>query len=358
MPQDPSRPGDRVRAGEDEETMAEAPPQTGTDRLSTATPRGASPRSARPARLAGPAARVWRDLRALAAGTVGACMRFRVTGLAAEGGFFALLSLPPLVFGVVASLGFLGRWLGADDVEAARGQLTRVTESFFTSQAIADVILPTFDSVTTGSRADLTVLAFAVSVWSGSRALNVYVDTIAIMYGLGGHRGIVRTRLLSLSTYLVALLVGVVVVPLVLVGPRLLGEWLPPNVRWLTTLYWPVVLVLSVFCLATLYHLATPVRSRWWRDVPGALLALVGWLVISWVLRRTLSYSVTGPSTSIYGPLAAPVVVLIWFYFLAITVLIGAALNSAVDRVWPDPTKAAARESARLQAAERRRWVP
>ncbi|WP_370441432.1 YihY/virulence factor BrkB family protein [Kineococcus halophytocola] len=302
--------------------------------------------------------RLWRDLRALVGGTVGACMRFRVTGLAAEGGFFALLSLPPLVFGLIASLGYLGRWLGPDDVEAARAQLTRATEAFFTSQAISDVILPTFDSVTTGGRADLTVLAFGFSVWSGSRALNVYVDTIAIMYGLGGHRGIVRTRLLSLSTYLVALLVTVVVVPLVLVGPRLLGEWLPVHLRWLTALYWPVVLVLSVFCLATLYHLATPVRSRWWRDVPGALLALLGWLVISWVLRRALSFSVGGASTSIYGPLAAPIVVLIWFYFLAITVLIGAALNSAVDRVWPDPTKAAARQAAREQAAERRRWVP
>ncbi|WP_432564753.1 YihY/virulence factor BrkB family protein [Kineococcus sp. SYSU DK003] len=345
MPQDTSRPG------ENPQRRQESMPETVQSAHDGAAPTVTSSPPPVPVR-------VWRDLRTLAAGTVGACMRFRVTGLAAEGGFFALLSLPPLVFGIVASLGYLGRWLGPEDVDAVRDQLARITEAVFTSEAIADVILPTFDSVTTTGRADLTVLAFAVSVWSGSRALNVYVDTISIMYGLGGHRGIVRTRLLSLSTYLVALLVGVVVVPLVLVGPRLLGEWLPPHLDVLTTLYWPVVLVLSVFCLATLYHLATPVRSRWWRDVPGALLALLGWLLISWVLRWALGFSVAGPSTSIYGPLAAPIVVLIWFYFLAITVLIGAALNSAVDRVWPDPTKAAAREAARLQAAARRRWVP
>ncbi|MBB2902790.1 membrane protein [Kineococcus radiotolerans] len=336
MPGDPPRPRGGGRPGGDpEETMHE-----------------------QPALVLPAPARVWRDVRALVAGTVGACVRFRVTGLAAEGGFFALLSLPPLVFGVVASLGYLGRWLGAEDVAAARGQLARITEAVFTSRAISDVILPTFDSVTTAGRADLTLLAFLVSVWSGSRALNVHVDTIAIMYGLGGHRGIVRTRLLSLSTYLVALLVGVVVVPLVLVGPRLLQEWLPEHLRVLSQLYWPVVLVLSVSCVTTLYHLATPVRSRWWRDVPGALLALLGWFVVSAVLRWSLSLSVAGPSTSIYGPLAAPIVVLVWFYFLAIAVLIGAALNSAVDRVWPDPGRAAAREAARVQAAERRRWVP
>ncbi|WP_432546224.1 YihY/virulence factor BrkB family protein [Kineococcus sp. SYSU DK004] len=302
--------------------------------------------------------RVLRDARALVAGTVGACLRFRVTGLAAEGGFFMLLSLPPLVFGLVALLGYAGRWVPASDLAAARTQMEELAQSVLTAEAVSEVVLPTFDSVTTQGRADLTVLAFAVSVWSGSRALNVLVDTVAIMYGFGGHRGIVRTRLLSLSTYLVALVVGVVVLPLVLVGPQLLQRWLPGQLQPLSELYWPLVLVLSIAGLATLYHLATPVRSRWWRDLPGAGLAVVGWLGVSYVLRGALSATVQGASTSVYGPLAAPIVVLIWFYFLTIVLLVGAALNSAVDRVWPDEEKAAARASARAEAARRRCWVP
>ncbi|MFB9377874.1 YihY/virulence factor BrkB family protein [Kineococcus gynurae] len=303
--------------------------------------------------------RLLRAVRRLTVETVRSCLRFRVTGLAAEGGFFALLSLPPLVFGLVASLGYLGRFVGRDDVAALRSEIERLTEAVFTSEAIAGVILPTFDSVTTGSRADLTVLAFAFSVWSGSRALNVYVDTIAIMYGLGGHRGIVATRLLSLSTYLVGLLVAVLVVPLVLIGPQLLSRWLPEQLGWVTAVaYWPVLLVVSAAALATLYHLASPVRGRWWRDLPGAALALLGWIGISYALRFVLSSTVGGSSTSIYGPLAAPIIVLIWFYFLAITVLIGAGLNSAVDRLWPDPHRAEARRRARTEAADRRRWTP
>src|SRR4029079_5353838 len=39
--------------------------------------------------------------------------------------------------------------------------------------------------------------------------------------------------------------------------------------------------------------------------------------------------------TSIYGPLAAPIVLMIWLYVLSIAVLIGAALNAAVEMVWP-----------------------
>ncbi|WP_432570371.1 YihY/virulence factor BrkB family protein [Kineococcus sp. SYSU DK005] len=334
------------------------PRPAGAHRRPVQTPVPATAAPAVPASAPPRARRALRAARELVVGTVGACLRFRVTGLAAEGGFFALLSLPPLVFGLVASLGYVGRWLGAAEVAAARGELTRLTETFFTPEVVAEVVLPTFDSVTTTGRADLTLLAFAFSVWSGSRALNVQVDTISIMYGLGGHRGVVRTRLLSLSTYLVGLLAAVVVVPLLLVGPRAAARWLPSHLEVLSDAYWPAVLLLSVATLTTLYHLATPVRSRWWRDVPGAVLALVLWLVTSSVLRTLLSASVGGTSTSIYGPLAAPIVVLVWFYFLAIAVLIGAALNSAVDRVWPDPTKAAAREAARAEAVRRRRWVP
>ena len=48
-------------------------------------------------------------------------------------------------------------------------------------------------------------------------------------------------------------------------------------------------------------------------------------------------------STSIYGPLAAPIVVMLWLYLLSIAVLIGAALNAAFDRIWPETETARAR---------------
>jgi len=40
-------------------------------------------------------------------------------------------------------------------------------------------------------------------------------------------------------------------------------------------------------------------------------------------------------STTIYGPLAAPIAFLLWLYVISIAVLIGAALNAALDEVFP-----------------------
>ena len=57
------------------------------------------------------------------------------------------------------------------------------------------------------------------------------------------------------------------------------------------------------------------------------------WLGGSVLLRYVLSKSVG--STTIYGPLAAPIAFLLWLYVISIAVLIGAALNAALDDVFP-----------------------
>jgi membrane protein len=100
--------------------------------------------------------------------------------------------------------------------------------------------------------------------------------------------------------------------------------------------------VLTVAFITTLYHLSVPVRTSWRYDVPGAVLTLAVWIGGSWALRAVLQ-STLGGSTSIYGPLASPIVVLLWLYILSIAVLIGAALNAAFDRVFPEKSTARAR---------------
>ena len=261
------------------------------------------------------------------------CFRYRVTGLAAEAGFFALLSLPPLVLGLVGSIGYLGKWVGSATVVQVREEIVSLAGEVLTRDSVRSVIQPTLNDVFDDGRFDIVSIGFLIALWSGSRALNVFIDTISIMYGQGGERGIVRTRALSFSLYIVGLLVGAVILPLVLLGPSLLDDLLPAGWQFVLSLYWPVVTLLTVASLASLYHVSTPRRSPWTRDIPGGILALVIWVLASFALRKVIAVSVGG--TSIYGPLAASIVVLIWLYFLAIAVLIGAALNAATRQMWP-----------------------
>lgn len=290
--------------------------------------------------------------------TIRVCLRYRVTGLASEAGFFALLSLPPLVLGLFGGVGYVGQWLGPETVHEITGGIQTWAERFLTESLIKDLLVPTVDDVLGTGRFDLISVGFLLSIWSGSRALNVFVDTISIMYGQSGVRGIVRTRALSLTLYFVSLIVGIIVIPLVLIGPTWLAALLPQSLEFLFWLYWPVVTFMAVASLTTLYHVSTPMRTPWLRDMPGAVLTLVIWALASFVLRGTISASLGG--TSIYGPLSAPIVLLIWLYFLAIAVLIGAALNAAIRVMWPVEERPSARVRAVgwVKSEVRRRRAP
>jgi len=265
--------------------------------------------------------------------TTGACLRHRVTGLAAEAAFFAILSLPPLIFGLAGAIGYVADRFDVQTIANFRVEVLRLSARALTPDAVNSVIAPTLDDVLSGGRFEVVSIGFVLALWSGSRALNVLVDTITIMYGLGGRRGIVRTRALSFSLYVVFLLAGVVLLPLVLAGPSLVDKVLPNRFELVASLYWPGVLIGSICVLATLYHLSVPVRSHWRGELPGAALTLMMWIGGSALLRQVLSLSTGG--SSIYGPLAAPIAVLIWLYVISIATLIGAAFNAAVDTVWP-----------------------
>jgi membrane protein len=289
---------------------------------------------------------VWR----LVVSTVGTCFRNRVTGLAAEAAFFALLSLPPLVFGLAGSIGYVFSRFSQTQVEQVRESILELASRALTQPTVDTVIEPTLDDVFGPGRIDVISIGFILALWSGSRALNVFVDTITIMYGLGGHRGIVRTRVLAFGLYVMGLVTGVVTIPLVVAGPGLVDRLLPRRLDFVNQLYWPTVIVMCVCFLATLYHVSVPVRTSWRYNLPGATLTMLLWIFGSYLLRWVLTVT-AGESTSIYGPLAAPIVVMLWLYLLSIAVLIGAALNAAFDRVWPEKETA----RARMEVARRLR---
>ncbi|MFE4920105.1 YihY/virulence factor BrkB family protein [Streptomyces sp. NPDC056661] len=286
--------------------------------------------------------------------TVNSCMEYRILGLAAEAAFFTLLSLPPLLLGLIGLLGYVDEWTNTTTVASIERNILNAAQTVLSQRGVNDFAKPLLEDVTTGARPDVISIGFAIALWSGSRAVNVFIDTITVMYGLDGHRGIVKTRLLSFLLYIVALLLGAVVLPLLVVGPDRVVEFIPWGTEVISVFYWPLVILLSIAFLTTLYHVSVPVRSPWIEDVPGALMAFVMWVVGSFLLRIYLTSTVEGPT--IYGSLAAPIAVLLWIGISAFAVLVGAAVNAAIDRVWPSLATAAARaanDRARaVQAAE------
>ncbi|MEU1418385.1 YihY/virulence factor BrkB family protein [Kitasatospora sp. NPDC005751] len=312
------------------------------------------PNPERPSRRRGKGSRraakaTWRTTAwALVRDTTNTCVEYRVTGLAAEAAFFTLLSIPPLLLCLAGTLGYLDDLLGAGTIDKLKQDILKASGTVLSDSSIQDVVIPLLDEVFKHTRPDLVSIGFLLSLWSGSRALYIFIDTITVMYGLDGKRGIVKTRLMSLGLYLGALVIGSLVLPLLLVGPGLVQNTVQDLATVVNALYWPVAILLLIVFLTTLYHLAVPVSTPWREDIPGALVALVVLVFCSVGLRLYLVSSVEGPS--VYGSLAAPVAVLLWIFVVALAVLIGAAMNAAIDRRWPTLETADARaENERAQ---------
>ncbi|MFF1310300.1 YihY/virulence factor BrkB family protein, partial [Streptomyces sp. NPDC058320] len=252
--------------------------------------------------------------------TVNSCMEYRILGLAAEAAFFTLLSVPPLLLSLIGLLAYVDTWTGAHTIAGVRDNILEASRTVLTDEGVKEIARPILDDAMKG-RPDVISIGFLFSLWSGSRAVSTFVDTVTVMYGLDGVRGIVKTRLLAFLLFLVALIVGSVALPLMIAGPDAVIALVPWSETVVQVLYWPVVLLLSVVFLTTLYHVSVPVRSPWIEDVPGALVALAMWVPGSFLLRLYITSTIEGPT--IYGSLAAPVAVLLWIGVSAFAVLVG-----------------------------------
>jgi membrane protein len=266
----------------------------------------------------------------------------RVLGLSAEAAFWQMLSLPSLFLALVATLGYVSRWFGADTVNRTESQIESTLSEAFSASVTDQVIHPMLHEVLHGGRADIISIGFVLAIWAGSSATATFVNTITIAYGMRDLRGAVHSRLLALWMFLGSVLLGVVVLPMLVLGPNLIKRSFPK--RWRSTVselvntgYYPVLVLLLLIGLTTLYHLAPPRRLPWRRGVPGAVLAIGVFLAGSVALHAYLRFILD--HNHAYGTLAAPIAALLYFYVLALGVLLGAEFNAAIEHLSPTPVK-------------------
>jgi membrane protein len=220
-----------------------------------------------------------------------------------------------------------------------RARILDGARSVLDDGTVRDTIRPSLHTLLERGRADVVSLGAVVALWSCSRATKVTVVAITLAYDVAPSRSMWRRRAVAIGLTVGAVVTGVLVLPLLVIGPRLateafgdlgLGGAAEPVA---TLVHWFGVALLAVALLTTLYHVAPPRWTPWRRDLPGAVLALVLWAGGALVLRTYIDWTITSDVT--YGPFAAPIVILLWMYFTSLAVLIGAELNAEIDKMWP-----------------------
>ncbi|MDJ0391737.1 YhjD/YihY/BrkB family envelope integrity protein [Rhodococcus sp. G-MC3] len=256
----------------------------------------------------------------------------------ATAAFWQTLSLPPLLLGVLGSLGFVAGWFGPNTIDIIESKIITFSNTLFSSSVVDGIIEPTVQDILQQGRGEIVSAGFLLSLWAGSSAISTFVDSIVEAHGQQDARNPVWQRIFALLLYVGFLIVAVFVLPLVALGPtyvqRLLPDsWFEIGSELIDVLYYPAVGLLLIVGLTTLYKVALHTSLPWHRLLSGALLAGVFFMIASAVLRFYLTW-ITGTGYT-YGALATPIAFLLFTFFLGFAVVLGAEFNATIQEFFP-----------------------
>ena len=178
-------------------------------------------------------------------------------------------------------------------------------------------------------------LGAIIALWSASSVVRMTMHALNVAYDVED-RAVWKTFPLSVvyTVFLAVLIIAAAV--MMLIGPQL-ASWIAQQVGlgpvFATVWSWariPVAVVLLMLVAAFVYYLFPNTRQPFRVVTPGAVLAVIVWVVaslgFSWYVANFASYNAT------YGALAAVIVLLFYFFISAAILLYGAELNSQVYR--------------------------
>jgi membrane protein len=176
-----------------------------------------------------------------------------------------------------------------------------------------------------------TVVAIALALWSASGGMAALITGIHVAREKDEPKGFVVKRGKALLLTLAAIVfLGIVVFVIVAVPPLLSDAGLGQAGRLaFNILRWPFLAAVMLVGIGLLYRFAvkgTP-HGRLGFLTPGAVVAMVGWLVASALFAvYTANFASYGKT---YGALATIVVLLLWLWLSSLVVLVGAEVDGS-----------------------------
>jgi membrane protein len=178
------------------------------------------------------------------------------------------------------------------------------------------------------------VIAVALALWSARKGIVALMSVANVAYDEDESRGFFKRLFISLA-FTVGMVLGFIVVIGLGVAVPVALSFVPLGAAAeavLLVLRWAVLWLIAVVGLSLVYRFAPDRRPAQWRWLNwGAAIAATLWLAGSllfavYVRKFGSSYGET------YGALGGVVVMLLWLYLSAYLVILGAEINSEMER--------------------------
>ena len=247
-------------------------------------------------------------------------------------GLFALF--PFFVF-LLSLLGLFGAPdLLRDLIDRASGVLPQGAVVFLEDQLLGIASTKAQGAFTVGA-----VVSLLLALWGVSGAFRSVMEAMNVMYEIEEDRPFWKQLLISifLSLGVAALLLCALV--LVVFGPEIGGAVADSvglgsifQITW-TIVQWPVLIFLVVFAFALVYYYAPDVEQRFRWISPGSIVAVLMWLLFS--LAFAVYVEKSGSFNATYGSLAGIAILMLYIYYSAFIVLVGAQMNQVIEEHIP-----------------------
>jgi membrane protein len=177
-----------------------------------------------------------------------------------------------------------------------------------------------------------TLVSILFALWTSRTSVTALLEGLNIVYGERDTRNIIIQNLFALMMTLVLIIMLIIALLAVVAVPAILQFIELGQLGTILARVAPLLIlaVAVTFVIGALYRYG-PSRRRArvrWVSI-GAIIATVGWLVVSVGLSSYISNFANFNKT--YGSLGAIVAVLFWLYASAFVVLIGAEINANLE---------------------------
>ena len=251
----------------------------------------------------------------------------RLTDVAAQLAYNAILALFPFLIFIVTILGFL-------PIKGVTEEILGVMHRMLPGDS-ASLIDGTVHGVVDAQHGRLLAISIVGSMWAASGGVQSFSTALNHTYRARETRSWIRVRAQSLLITIVGSVLLIVATTALLIGPQLvekvsgwvgLGSLVATVWSWFR---WPSTVVAMSCLLALMYWACPNVKQKFRFVTPGSVMAVPVWIGVSLLFNiyvtRLASFNRT------YGALGAGVVLLIWIWISGFIVLIGGTMNAVIE---------------------------
>src|SRR5918998_3265561 len=177
------------------------------------------------------------------------------------------------------------------------------------------------------------IVSILLALWGVSGAFRSVMEAMNIMYEVDEDRPFWKKYGISIFISIAVIVLMLTAFGIVIFGSSFGGGLAQAiglggvfRTAW-SIVQWPIVACIVLFTFAVIYYFAPAAKQKFRWISPGAVLAFVFWLLFTLAFSFYVGRFGSGSYNETYGSLASVIILLLYIYYSAFIMLIGAEMN-------------------------------